>query len=99
MLCIDSNKTITHIISEFSKLAQKKYTTRHDWVGKVIHRELCKKFRFDDTNKWYIDNATSILENETYKHLWDFKIQTDYLISTKQPDLIIINKKVNLQNC
>ena len=25
--------------------------TRHDWVGKVIHWEMCKKFKFDHTNK------------------------------------------------
>ena len=36
----------------------------------------------------------SILENETYKILWDFKIQTDQLISARRPYLgIIINQK------
>ena len=29
----------------------------------------------------------------THKHLWDFDIQTDHLISVRRPDLIIINKK------
>ena len=29
----------------------------------------------------------------TYKLLWDFNIQTDYLIPARRPDLIIINKK------
>ena len=46
------------------KLAQKKYKTRHDRVGKVIHRELCKKFNFDHMNKWYMRNPESVLENE-----------------------------------
>ena len=50
-LCGDRNETINHIISECSKLAQKEYNTRHDWVGKVIHWELCKKFKFDHMNK------------------------------------------------
>ena len=36
-LCGDRDETINHIISECSKLAQKEYKTRHDWVGKVIH--------------------------------------------------------------
>ena len=40
-----------NIISECSKLAQKEYKTRHDRVGKVIQWEMCKKFKFDDTNK------------------------------------------------
>ena len=29
----------------------------------------------------------SVLENETQKLLWDFEIQTDPLISARQPDL------------
>ena len=43
-LCGDSDETIDHIISECSKLAQKEYKTRHDWVRKIIHWEMCKKF-------------------------------------------------------
>ena len=31
-------------------------------------------------------------KNERHKLLWDFEIQTDYLISVKRPDIIIINK-------
>ena len=36
-LCSDRDETIHHIISECSKLTQKEYKTRHDWVCKVIH--------------------------------------------------------------
>ena len=92
-LCVDRDKTLNHIISECSKLAQKEYKTRHDWVGKVILREMCKKFKFDHTNKWYMHNRASVLENDTHKLLWDFDIQTDYRISSRRPDLIIINNK------
>ena len=56
---------INPMISERSKLAQKEYKTRHDWVGKVIHWELCKKFQFGHTNKWYMYNPASVQENET----------------------------------
>ena len=34
-LCGDRDETTNHIISECSKLAQKEYKTRHDWVGKL----------------------------------------------------------------
>ena len=45
-------------------------------------------------------NLESVLENEAHKLLWDFEIQADHLISTRRPDLIIINrKKENFQNC
>ena len=40
-LCSDRDEMINHIISECSKLAQKDYKVRHDWVGKVIHWEMC----------------------------------------------------------
>ena len=92
-LCGDRDETINHIISECSKLAQKEYKTRHDWVGKVIHWEMCKKFKFDHTNKWYMHNPAPVLEKDTHKFQWDFDIHTDHLISAGRPDLIIINKK------
>ena len=47
----DRDETINHIISECSKLAQREYKARHDWVGKVIHWEMCKKWKFDHSNK------------------------------------------------
>ena len=71
-LCGDRDETINHIISECSKLAQKECKTRHNWVGKVIHWEMCKKFRFDHTNKWYMHNPAPVLEIDTHKLLWDF---------------------------
>ena len=99
-LCGDRDKTINHIMSECSKLAQNEYKTKHDWVGKMIHWEMGKKFKFDHTNKWYLHNPASVLENDTHKLLWDFDIQLDHLILARSPDLIIINKKKeNLQNC
>ena len=38
-------------------------------------------------------NSESVLENETYKILLDFKIQMDQLISARRPDLVLIGKK------
>ena len=69
---------------------------RHDWVGDVIHWEMCKKFKLDHTNKWYMHNPAPVLENDSHKLLWDFNIQTDHLIPARRPDLIIINKKREL---
>ena len=93
MLCGDRDETINHIISECSKFAQKEYKTRLDWVDKVIHWEMCKKFEFDRTNKWQMHNQAHVLENDTHKLLWDFDIQTDHIILARRPDLIIIKKK------
>ena len=67
--------------------------TRHDWVEKVIYKELYKNFRFDRTNNWYIHKSETVLENETPKLLRDFEKQTDHLILARRPDLAIINIK------
>ena len=72
---------------------QKEYKTRHDWVGNVIHWELCKKFKFDHTNEQYMHNPESILENEMHQVLWDFEIQMDHLTLVRWLDLVIVNKK------
>ena len=38
-------------------------------------------------------NPAPVLKNATHKLLWDFNIQTEHLIPTRRPNLIIINKK------
>ena len=62
----------------------------NNWVDKLIHWQILMKLKFDHTNKWYMHNPAQ--DNNTYKLLWDFDIHY-YLISTRRPDLIIINKK------
>ena len=39
------------------QISTEEYKTRHVWVGKLILLELCKKFTFDYTNKWYMRNS------------------------------------------
>ena len=83
-LCGDRDETINHIISECSKLSQKEYKARNDWVSKVIHWEMCKKFNFNHTNKWYMNNPAPVLENDTHKRLWDIDLHTDHIISARR---------------
>ena len=65
MLYGDRDETINHIMNKCSKLKEKEYKTRHEWVGKVILWELCKNKKFDNTNKWNMHNPDSDLENKT----------------------------------
>ena len=59
----------------------------------MIHWEMCKKFKFDHSNKWYMHNPAPVTENDTHKLPWDFNIHTYHLIPARRPDLIIINNK------
>ena len=43
-------------------------------------------------------NSESVLENETYKLLWDFEIQTDPLISARRLDQKKKKKKKKKEN-
>ena len=36
-MCSRVGETVKHIVSECSKLAQKEYKRRHDWIGRRIH--------------------------------------------------------------
>ena len=38
------------------------------------------------------DGICTNLENEMYKILWSFEIQTDHQIPAKRPPLVIVNK-------
>ena len=44
---------------------QKEYKARQDWVGKVIHKEICKKFKLDHTDIGDMHNPAPVLENDT----------------------------------
>ena len=46
-----------------------------------------------------IGTTQQLSENDTHKHLWDFDIQTNHLISARIPDLIIINYNKKKRIC
>ena len=45
---------------------------------------------FDHTEKWYMLKTESVLENETYKILWDLGIQMDNQIYIRRQYLVLI---------
>ena len=92
-LCKKADESIDHIVSGCSKLAQKEYKRRHDNLGKIVHWKVAKECRFEVASKWYEHEPESVLENEDYKILWDFSIQTDHVIEARRPDLVVVNKK------
>ena len=44
------------------RLCSDRDETINHWVGTVIHWEMCKKFKFDHTNKWYMHNPAPLPE-------------------------------------
>ena len=66
---------------------------RHDNLGKIVHWKLARNSNFEAGDKLYEHESESVLENEDYKILWDFSIQTDHVIGGRRPDLVLFGKK------
>ena len=46
-ICKKAEKSVNHVLSECSKLAQREYKRQHDWFRTIIHWEICRKYRIE----------------------------------------------------
>ena len=92
-MCRKVDRSIGHIVTGCSKLAQKEYKRRQDNLGKIVHWKLARKYNFEVGDKYYEHEPEKVLENEDYKILWDFSIQIDHVIEARRPDLVVVDKK------
>ena len=61
-------------------------------MGKIVHWKLATKCNFEAGDKCYEHEPESVSENEDYKILWDFSIQTG-VIEARGPHLVVVDKK------
>ena len=92
-MCRKVDESRDHVVTGCSRLAQREYKRGHDNVGKIVHWKLASKCNFEAGDKWYEHEPESGLENEDYKILWDFSIQTNHVIEAQRPDLVVVDKK------
>ena len=76
-------------------MAQREYKRRHDWMGRKINWDVCRKIGFDVNEKWYKHEPEKVVENDFWKILWDVTIQTDHATEARRPDMAIIDKAKN----
>ena len=79
-VCRKVDRSTYNIVSGCSKLAQKEFNRKHDNLGKTVHWKLARKCNIEAGDKWYEHKPETVLENEDYKIVWDFSIQTDCVI-------------------
>ena len=91
-MCDKKSETISHIVSECEKLAQKEYKRRHDNVARIVRWKLCGKYNLKRSEKWYEHAPEGVVENEEVKILWDVMIQCDREIKARKPDIVVMNK-------
>ena len=93
-MCGERDETISHILTECSKLAQKHYKSwRHDKVAQILHWETCGRIGVQRSAKWYDHEPEGVVETSRHKVLWDFKVQTDKRVEHNRPDLVIYDKE------
>ena len=75
----DFHKIVIHSIGERIELTKKEYKSRHEGVDTGIHKEFCK---------WLTKQTAYVLTRtcpaKLNKILYDFKIQTVYLIPDRR---------------
>ena len=92
-MCGEKGETISHLVSECGKLAQREYKKRHDNVARYVHWQLCSKGGLERAEKWYEQQPAAVTENENFKLLWDFTIHCDRFIEARRPDIVWVDKK------
>ena len=60
-------------------------TWEKQYIGSLLESN------FEAGDKWYEHEPESVLENEDYKILWDFSIQTNHVIEARGPDLVVVD--------
>jgi len=63
-ICKNREETVTHIISECSKLVQPEYKKRHDKVTEAVNWSLCETYHIKRSEHWYQHTAKPVIETE-----------------------------------
>ena len=92
------DETVTHIISECSKLAQTDYKAQHHRVASAVHWSIMKAHGLTHTKSCYDHRADKVVGNEDVKVLWDFNIQANKFIEARRPDIILVRKKKSVSS-
>ena len=91
--CVTRKVSVTHVISECSKLAQVEYKKRRDNVARIIYSLGIVWCAWVGQSKWYEHQPQSVSETDKTKVLWDFNIQCDHVIEARRPDIMVVGKE------
>ena len=85
-------ETISYIVRECSKLAQKEYKRRHNNVARMVYWKLCEKSNLEKSEKWSLHNPQTVTENVNHKLIWDMNIQRNNIIVERKSGIVIVNE-------
>ena len=88
-MCGRKNETISHIVNECGKFAEKEYKRWHDRVRSYVDWQFCEKLGFNRARVWYEHEPESTVQNENFNILWDFTIQCDHMDKVRKETMIM----------
>ena len=59
----------------------------------LLHRNICTHYGFYTCKKSWLYDPQPVVESRDVKILWDFEVRTDYVISARRPDIIVLDNK------
>ena len=65
----EKGESVSDLVSECSKPAQRDYERRHDNLPRIIHWELCRLYELDRPDKWFEHEPSSVQEMDRTKML------------------------------
>ncbi|TWW71259.1 hypothetical protein D4764_17G0007420 [Takifugu flavidus] len=90
----DAPETVQHITAGCKMLAGKAYMERHNQVAGIVYRNICTEYGLEvPGSRW--ETPPKMLENKQAKILWDFQTQTDKMVVANQPDIVVVDKRIN----
>ena len=60
-MCVEKEGSVSNLISECKRLAQKGYERRHDNVAMIVHWKLSELYHLEREEKWYINIYQKLL--------------------------------------
>jgi len=76
-MCKNREETVTHIISECSKLSQVENKKRHNKVARAVHWSFCETYHIKRSEQWNQHMAKPVIATKRVKILWYMNTQMD----------------------
>lgn len=93
-LCNNVEETVQHLSSGCSTIANTKYLSRHNNMGKVVHQFMCLREQLlQEFVPHHIYEPTTVREGNEIKIYWDLTVQTDPGAEHNRPDMVVWNKR------
>ena len=87
------NKTVGHLASGCSRLAQREYRKRHSRIDLKVYWELCRKYGTKSADVWYkeVPDEVRVSEDGKVEIWWDMSVETTRKLEHNRPDITVLD--------